>query len=246
MLLFNPLSRFNRWLFRAYAQASQLRWSFVALLGASHFALSYVSLRVVEGQLAALDVFWYFYITTATTVGYGDFSPVSVSGRWIVTLFVMPGGIVLFTTVLAKLIQDVTGAWRRRMKGLKDFSQMTGHLVVVGWCEQRTERMVQLIRGDASEQREIILLARLAENPLPDHIHFVHTQHLSAPLAIQRAGVPQADFVIVLGQDDNESLTAALAVGAVYSGHLVVYFEQASYARFSTESDTTASAFGQC
>jgi len=230
MLLFNSLPRFNRWLVRAYARASQLHWRFVALLGACHFSLSYLLLRIAEEQLAALDVFWYFYITTVTTVGYGDFSPTSASGRWIVTLFVMPGGIVLFTTVLAKLIQDVTDAWRRRMKGLKDFSRMAGHIVVVGWCAQRTERMVQLIRGDVSERRDIVLLAQLDENPLPDHIHFVHAPHLSASEAMQQAGVPQADFVIVLGQDDNESLTAALAVGAIYAGHLVAYFEQNSYA----------------
>ncbi|MEM6406058.1 MAG: ion channel [Pseudomonadota bacterium] len=231
MLTFNSLSRFNRWLARAYAHASQLRWSFVALLGVGHVTLSYVLLQAVEERLAAPDVFWYFYITTATTVGYGDFSPTSVSGRWIVTLFVMPGSIVLFTTVLAKLIQDVTNAWRKRMKGLKDFSQMSGHLVVVGWCVQRTARIVQLIRGDASEQRDIILLAQLDENPLPDDIHFVHTSNLSASAAIQQAGVPRADFVVILGQDDNESLTTALAVGAMYTGHLVVYFEQPSYAR---------------
>lgn len=231
MLSFNALSRFNRWLVHAYVHASQLRWGVVMLLSAGHFTLSYLLLRVVEEPLATPDVFWYFYITTVTTVGYGDFSPTSAAGRWMMTLFVMPGGIVLFTTVLAKLIQDVTAAWKRRMKGLKDFSRMAGHIVVVGWCAQRTERMVQLIRGDASERRDIILLAQLTENPLPDDLHFVHTQNLSAPAAIRQTGAPQADFVVVLGQDDNESLTVSLAVGAVYTGHLVVYFEQASYAR---------------
>jgi voltage-gated potassium channel len=90
--------------------------------------------------------------------------------------------------------------------------------------------MVELIRGDVSEQRDILLLANVPENPLPEQALFVQAANLSAPEAIRHAGVPQADLVIVLGQDDNESLTAALAVGAVYSRHLVVYFEQASFA----------------
>ena len=224
-------SGFNRWLTRAYARASRLRWGFVLCLWGIHGLLSYALLWwAVEAALLPLDVFWYFYITTATTVGYGDLSPASVAGRFVVTLFVMPGGIVLFTTVLAKLIQDTTDAWRRRMKGLKDYARMAGHIVLVGWYESRTARMIELIRGDASESRDILLLANLPENPLPDQVLFVQAGNLAAPEAIRQAGVPQADLVIVLGQDDNESLTAALAVGAVYTRHLVVYFEQASFA----------------
>ena len=224
-------SGFNRWLSRAYARASQLRWSFVLGIGAGHLVLSYILLWwAAEATLLPPDVFWYFYVTTATTVGYGDLSPSSAVGRFVVTLFVMPGGIILFTTVLAKLIQDITEAWRRRMKGLKDYAGMTGHIVLVGWRGSRTARMVELIRGDASEQRDILLLANVPENPLPDQVLFVQATNLSAPAAMRQAGVPQADLVIVLGQDDNESLTAALAVGAVYQRHLVVYFEQASFA----------------
>jgi len=224
--------RFNRWLVQAYARASQLHWGLVLFLGAVHFVCSYTLLwAAAEVPLLPWDVFWYFYITTATTVGYGDLSPATSAGRYVVTLFIMPGGIILFTTLLAKMIQDVTDAWRKRMKGLKDYAHITGHIAVVGWREQRTMRMVQLIRGDISEQREIILLADLPENPLPDQLSFVQSAHLSAPEAIQRAGIPQASLVIVLGQDDNESLTAALAVAAIYDKHLVVYFEQASYAQ---------------
>ena len=224
-------TQFNRWLARAYVHASRLRWGFVLGLCVGHMALSYGSLWwAAEAALLSPTVFWYFYVTTATTVGYGDFSPSSTIGQFVVTLFVMPGGIVLFTTILAKLIQDVTNAWRKRMNGLQDYSQLAGHIVLVGWCGPRTSRMVELIRGDESDARDILLLANIAENPLPNQLMFVQADNLASPASIQQAGVPQADLVIVLCQDDHESLTAALAVGAVYQQHLVVYFEQASFA----------------
>ncbi len=223
--------RFNRWLNTAYAYATQLRWDTIGILSAGHFAISYTLLYWAdESRLLPFNTYWYFYITTATTVGYGDLTPQSAAGRYVVTLLIMPGGIILFTTIIAKLVQDVTDAWKKRMKGLKDYPDLSGHIIVIGWCEQRTSHMIELIRADASERRDIILVANVEENPHPQTMHFVRAANLSSPEAMQRASISQASLVIVLAQDDNETLTAALAAGAVYQGHLVAYFEQAGYA----------------
>lgn len=225
-------TQLHRWLKRAYAQATRLRWDIILVISVVHFILSYLLLYwAEETALLQFNTFWYFYITTATTVGYGDLSPELVAGRYIVTLFVMPGGITLFTTIIAKLVQDATNTWRKRMKGLKNYQHLQDHIVVIGWREQRTLRMLELIRGDASEEREILLVADLAENPSPDNdVQFVKAHNLSSPEALQRAATPKASLVVVLGHDDNETFTAALAAGAIYQGHMVAYFEHANYA----------------
>lgn len=223
--------RLSRWLNRIYARATQLNWDIILALGALHLSLSYLLLYLAdESALMPVNTFWYFYMTTATTVGYGDLSPQTIAGRYVVTLFVMPGGITLFTTIIAKLVQNFADMWRMRMKGLKDYAHLEGHIVVIGWREQRTERMIELIRGDESEQRDILLISTLAENPLPSLIRFVHGVNLSSPDSIRRAGADKASLIIVLAHDDNETLTAALAAGAVNDNHLVAYFEQPSYA----------------
>ncbi len=60
-------SRFAK---RLYARISDLSWDIVLLLTVTHFAASWSLLWVVGGEdIASSDVFWYFYATTATTVG---------------------------------------------------------------------------------------------------------------------------------------------------------------------------------
>ena len=64
--------------------------------------ISWLSLYLVgETDLtSSFTTFAYYLVVTASTVGYGDLSPTSVAGRWIVILFVIPGGLSLFSALL--------------------------------------------------------------------------------------------------------------------------------------------------
>ena len=225
--------KLKHWLRRLYVRVATVSWDTVAAVTLFHFTLSYFLLiQAGEKELSAFHVFWYFYLTTATTVGYGDFSPATTLGRYVVTVFVMPGGISLFTTVIAKAAQGFADQWSKRMKGMGNYEGLSGHIVILGWHGWRTERMIELLRGDASERREIVLVAVHEENPQPGVLHFVRALSLSAVEALQRAGIPAADLVIAVGGDDNETLTAALSAGALNEkAHLVAYFEQPDFAR---------------
>jgi voltage-gated potassium channel len=215
-----------------YARVSQLSWEAVGALAATHFFLSYLLLRLAgEESAQSIHTFWYFYLTTATTVGYGDLSPVTLFGRYAVTLFVMPGGISLFTTVIAKLAQAFADQWSMRMKGLGNHADKKDHIVILGWHENRTERMVELFRGDHTEARDMVLVATREDNPDPGMLSFVRSPSLSDPEALRRAGAERAELIVAVGGDDNETLTAALTAGAMNPrAHLVAYFEQPSYA----------------
>ena len=57
---------------RLYARIAGLRWDIVVFMTAAHFAVSWVLIDSAGGEkISSGDIFWYFYITTATTVGYG-------------------------------------------------------------------------------------------------------------------------------------------------------------------------------
>ena len=89
-----------------FVKISGLSWSVVVTVALFHFVISWAGLRWLDGGEASnSDIFWYFYITTATTVGYGDFSPATSAGRLVTTLWIMPGSVALFTTIVAKTIQ---------------------------------------------------------------------------------------------------------------------------------------------
>lgn len=219
---------------RIYVRVSGLSWDTVIALTACHFGISWGLLFLIGGEtISSGGIFWYFYVTTATTVGYGDYAPVTEAGRLVTVLWIIPGGITLFTTFIAKVVKQISDRWRRRMRGLSNYETLEDHVVILGWHGSRTERMVEHIRGDRGEgERDIVLCsAQAIENPMPDEVRFVRGPALNSPDLLRRAAVANARYIIALGHDDNESLAAALGAAAVNrDAHLVVYFEQQSFA----------------
>ena len=217
-----------------YLRVSSLSWSVVLVVALVHFAASWAGLALFDGgEVAQAQVFWYFYATTATTVGYGDFSPTTEVGRLVTAAWIMPGGIALFTTIIAKAIQAFTDTWRKKVRGLGSYETLEGHIVILGWQGARTRWMVDHIRGDTSgTPSEIVLCAAQdMENPIPEYVKFVRDVSLNSPDILRRAGIARAAIVIALGHDDNETLAAALGAGAANpNAHLVAYFQQKSFA----------------
>lgn len=227
-LIFSRLAR------QVYVKISALTWEAVFVLTVIHFAVSWGLVATIGGEeIAGSNVFWYFYITTATTVGYGDYSPVTYAGRMVTVLWIMPGGIALFTAIIAKIVQLVVDRWRRRLRGLVSYEDLSDHIVILGWHGSRTQWMVDQIRGgQGDEEREIVLCSVLVEeNPLPDQVRFLKGRSLNAPDLMHRAAVANANYVIALGHNDDETLAAALGAAAFSSDvHLVAYFDQQSFA----------------
>ena len=70
------------------------------IIGGSLFTLAEKEGSLIDG--------WWWAIVTLTTVGYGDYSPETVAGRW-VAVFVMAGGIgsvAILTGLLADEIRE--------------------------------------------------------------------------------------------------------------------------------------------
>lgn len=216
-----------------YSHLSRLTWEMLLLLVTIHFAGTLLAMRLFEaGEITELDHFIYFYMTTVTTIGYGDISPKTEAGRLATAFWLQPGGILLFTMVIARFAQWISTSWRKRMRGEASYEDLTGHIVIMGWGT-RTQRMVDELAGDKRrEHREIVLCARQEiENPMPEHVKFVRDVTLASASLIKRSGVAGAHTVIVLGADDSETLAAGLAASAVNrDAHLVAYFADESFA----------------
>jgi len=205
---------------------------------AVHALISYAVLRVFEtGEITEGIAFWYYYVTTATTIGYGDIAPKTAGGRLFTTLWIMPGGIMLFTVSIARFIQFIANRWRRRMRGEANYSDLENHIVILGWQGLRTRHMIEEIVADADVvNREIVLCTtKEVENPMPDTVKFVRDKALSESGLHNRAGSAGAAVIIVLGHDDNDTLAAALAAASLNKqGHIVAHFEQQSFADLLT------------
>ena len=224
-----PRTILGRLLRQVQRGVAEVTWPILGLGLLVHVATSWLALLLCgEGEIASSGVFPYYYLTTATTVGYGDFSPASTAARYIAGFWIMPGAVLLFTAVVGKLIQAVTDRWTRAMKGREDYSDLKDHVVVFGWHGDRSRRLVDLLLAeDAAAENGVVMVSdELSENPMPDKINFVRVAALSSTEASRRSGVSNAEVALILGSDDDETLAAALAVGALPKApRIVAYFQ---------------------
>lgn len=210
-----------------------MRWSMLAASVLAHGLLSWGLLALAgESDLTRPLTFVYFYMTTATTVGYGDLSPQGDLGRWITVFFVMTGGIALFTSVIAKVITGISTFWRRNMEGRGDYAHLEGATVIIGHHPSRTRRMIDEVYGGGTEAGKLILMTQHEMDSPDDRVHYIRAESLTSESDLRRAGVADAARVIVYANSDEQTLTAALGVAALNpDAHLVAYFSEAQPAQ---------------
>lgn len=226
---------FTRLIRRFNGLLLKLSWLSLGLLVGFHFFSSWGLLWLAEEHtIIAPDVFWYIYMVTTTTVGYGDYSPVTTLGRAVVSFWLITGGISLFAAVIGKASQFLITLWRRRMQGHEDYSHLSDHVVIMGWHDVRTRYMIEQILGDKRrDQREIVLCStKDMENPLPDQINFVRGESLTAISLLSQASTSKAKRIIIFRETDDQTLATGLAVSAAKTtAHIVAHFKSSEVAR---------------
>ena len=187
-----------------------------------------------EQKLVGPEAFPYYYMTTATTIGYGDLSPSTTMGRYVAAFVLMPGAVALFATVLAKTSASLLAFWRRHHMGKMSYEDMQGHTVLIGWRGIESSRLLQLLKSDTTTDDEGVVLVAvgIAENPDPEHIRFIAADCYTQQEIYARAGVVQAARVIVNPATDDQTLAAVFAVMAHRpTAHVVAHFDAATTAR---------------
>lgn len=225
---------------KLYKQVTTLSWPIIIfLIVLPHYYTTYKTLEYYGEPIAVkenLVTFTYFWMTTITTIGYGDFSMQTNGGRFFASIFILPGGVAIFGILLTKILESFKIYWRKKLEGQMDYSNLSNHIVILGWHGDKTIRMIDLIFGDTRrEKREVLLCAsKDITNPDSERVLFVKGDSLTNETLLKRAGVPTASKIIVLGEDDDQTLAAGLAVSRLinYSVdcNLVAYFEKESAA----------------
>ncbi|WP_460834210.1 potassium channel family protein [Lysobacter humi (ex Lee et al. 2017)] len=206
-----------------------MSWLAVVLALVAHMLLTWALLVVAgEDRLVAPNAFPYYYMTTATTIGYGDLSPQTTLGRMVVAFLLMPGSVAFFAAVLTKTSVGLSAYWRRHREGRMRYDEMEGHTVLVGWRGTETDRLVDLLLSDtATDDEGLVLVAEeLRENHRPEQMRFVAIATYADASSFARAAVSRARRIIINPPTDDQTLAAVLAVMAHRpSAHVVAHFE---------------------
>lgn len=210
---------------RLLARLGVLRsWGTPVVLITFVFLTSWPLMTLAEPHGSALVRpvnYWWYFVVTASTVGYGDFYPETGLGH-LVGVYVIVGGIATLTTVFAKLASMLEQMKGRRMQGAITVSR-SGHAVLLGYVRERTERIVGRLLDDNAGPVVLCAWEEVATHPMPEHdVDFVRGD-LTDEQTLRRAGVPTASTVLVDARDDNEALAITVTVNHVNAGaHVVV------------------------
>lgn len=139
------------------------------------------------------DATWWWVVTSAT-VGYGDIYPVTTVGR-VVAIFTILTGCFIYASMVALIAESVHSHIDRHARGTAPVAEK-GHVVL---CEYTavTDEVVQALPScrELTGRRVVIVSDLVSQNPYPEHL-FVHGVPIN-PAVLQRANVPQADYVFI-------------------------------------------------
>ncbi|MEF1289690.1 potassium channel protein [Vibrio sp. M260118] len=200
----------------------------LALLLIIYVALSWVLLSI-SGERSLTDnfsTFIYFLMVTASTVGYGDHSPETAMGKWVVILFVIPGGLSLFAALIGRLATGMVEYWRAGILGKRRVG-VENHIVLLGWNGQRTMHLIRMLQHEEEGKRPIVLCSRSdIENPLPGEIGFVKVSSYTDSQEMEKAAIDAASCIVVDNLEDDITLSAALYSANINpKAHLLAYFK---------------------
>ncbi|WP_404341495.1 potassium channel family protein [Pseudoalteromonas mariniglutinosa] len=222
---------FKRFVVLLRNHIDQVSWQAVALTTLLHMLLIWGLLQLAgEQALTPATTFFYYYVVTTSTVGYGDFSVSTDFGRWVVALLQIPFGLALFGVLLGKTGQTVTYLIRRAMTGDKNFSHINNHIIIFGWHDKRTKKMIDYILADQKRLDRRILLAvtEQIEHPFLSnpHVDFARLNSFTDLDELKRVAIERADKVIIDGQDDDQTFTTALRISKLVNEycHISAHF----------------------
>lgn len=118
-----------------------------------------------------LEGVWWAVVTTST-VGYGDYAPITIAGKLFGMLLIFIGaGFV--TTYFATIAAAAVSSEEKLMKGTKVFTG-ENHYIIVGWNE-RSKNIIQSLSSQSNKHPIVLIDQTLKKHPDPSFsFHFIH------------------------------------------------------------------------
>ncbi|WP_347549223.1 potassium channel family protein [Pseudalkalibacillus hwajinpoensis] len=159
--------------------------------------VSAMIMRLIEPETfpTLFEALWWV-MTTVTTVGYGDYFPVSIGGR-IYAMFLYIVGIGLIGVVIGKFVDGFAEIKKRREEGKVPY-EGNNHIVIIGWSQKASYAVSEIMD---SEKCEIVIIDKLPKAPiLEEHIHYIQGD-AAEEAVLRKADIMNAKAVLVFSDD---------------------------------------------
>jgi voltage-gated potassium channel len=158
---------------------------------------STVIMRLIEPETfpSLFDSLWWV-MTTVTTVGYGDYFPITIAGR-MYAMFLYIVGIGLIGVVIGKFVDGFSEIKKRKEEGKMSY-QGYNHIVIIGWSQKAAYAVSEIMDSD---QCEIVIIDKLAKAPLiEENIHYIQGD-AAEEATLNKADIMNAKAVLIFSDD---------------------------------------------
>ncbi len=143
---------------------------------------------------------FYFVMTTFTTVGYGDYSPVTLPGKMF-AVFMFLFGIGLLGVVIGKIVDSFTILRRMREEGRLSYMKER-HIIIIGWGKKSESAIKEIL--DSDPEIEVVLIDTLEKAPVDvsdNRVHYIQGDPTSEEPFL-KANIAKASSVIIFSDDN--------------------------------------------
>lgn len=147
----------------------------------------------------------WWVMTTVTTVGFGDYSPITNAGK-VFGLFLYLTGIGLIGIILGKIVDSFT--LYRRLKGAGKLSYKgENHFVLVGWSSKAKKTLDEVLLNKHIKS-DIVLIDLLEASPIEhENFHYIYGDPTSYKV-LQQANILKSNSVIIFAPESQDELFA--------------------------------------
>jgi len=142
----------------------------------------------------------YYVIITATTVGYGDITPLTPGGRFLAMVLGITG-LFLFSLITATFSTSFFHYVNMLKAGMVSFREMKNHIVICGWNETGEvvlESLKQYYEEKGERMKPVVVITEQELEPRRE-FYYKKGDYVSEEV-LKNAGVENASVVIILAE----------------------------------------------